>query len=72
MNSGNDNVVLDAPTVLAESTARCIDSTKNKTLQYFALFLLKLESHCFVPKRTLLCIVDEISCLDKIRRDKIC
>ena len=30
MNSGNDNVVLDAPAVLAESTVGCIDSTKIK------------------------------------------
>ena len=71
MSSGNDNVVLHAPAVLSESTAGCIDSTKNETLQCFALFLLKLESHCFVPKRTLQCIVDEISCLDNIRRDML-
>ena len=39
------------------------------TLEKFALFLLKLESICFVPKRTIRCIVDEISCLDNVRNE---
>ena len=67
-NSGN---AMKAATVLSESTEECTDSVNNESLQCFALFLLKLEGHCFVPKCTVQCIVDEISCLDKIKSDML-